>query len=741
MATRVTSDILEDQQGITGLIANFSKRMQKVQNSEGLSNECRRRCQRIMDVVGRAELFTEQSKVGLNKTCLDQLRYTIGLLPSQKENETQLAQTDLQNLYEATEFLRSFFGNSDNALGIPSVHPHFVAREELFDAMSTTFSKHDTLVLHGPSGIGKTETAIAYGHRNRDTYPFVWMIHAETIDQIVQSYRKLSEALDVQFRKEDNLKEIEKKVFTKLKESDVPCLLIYDNVTELIKFPQGVKVLLTTNDADKFSKYRKSAIQVSLFDDREALSLMERVTEEESEEFRGLVDRLGHYPLVLGLAAQSMRMQPDETRAAVGEALDGVDDKKMQEMLKAVLGQQLHKLPPLALEWLHVCSHLNSEDIPVSFIEIWLQTQHGLNIRESKQKARQILSILVNRGWLRMDHSTETFSIHRLFQVILKDKETESSYGQACRLLIKLWDKIDYKNFRNWENEFSLGEEFCSHTVSLLNDSRFATIPKEDQAKLYSRAAKFEYLQGKYEEALKKHEEALKIREEFLEKPLFIAASLVNVGSSLYALGRNEEALEKYKAALAHQQKSLDPKPLDIAETHHFIGNCLFCLGNYRDALGKYKEVLRIRDKSLDANHPTNAPILGSIGNCLYSLGKYRDAIKKYKKADAIWMEESSDLNQFAIAENLCLMGKCFFLLKNYKKALKKYEEALEIWQDSWEPNPGAIARALNSIGSCLEAQGRKAKASDWDSYEQAKALLVEDYPDAQRDLKKFNRT
>ena len=511
---------------------------------------------------------------------------------------------------EAAEFLKINFGNIDSSLSIvpfnrrevclKAQHPQFIERVGLFAEIEKVISEQPLLVLHGPPGVGKSEAAIAYGNRHLPEYPVVWVINAETEDQIEQSYRDLADAFHLPISNENTLQDLEKKVFRKLENLDVPWLLIYDNLQDSMNFPQrGGKILITTNFVDRFPLYAQ--IEVPCFEKQEAITLMKKVTEEEeSQAMRDLIAQLGCYPLVVAQIAQYIRMNPTETMQSVLDSIVEMDftsihpDQRYKANFREVFAKLLTNLPDLALNWLYIYSHLNPEKISCSDIEIWLQNFHQLKEKESKQKTKEILSVLVNRGLLRFESSTQTFSIHRLFQNILNEKEPESSCEEALDLLLKSWEEM---NLVRGELKFpSLSDKFCANAVPIVNDPKFKTIPPNKQA-------------------------------------LFC----MKIGEAKSVRSKHKEALEKYEQALEIQRKFLNPEHSDIEETLRIISYCFLSQDKYSEALKKMEEVLSIRKSVLKSDHPDIAKIIEDMATILRYGGEHQKAIKKYQQAIKIY--------------------------------------------------------------------------------------------------------
>ena len=83
---------------------------------------------------------------------------------------------------------------------IPSRNPNFTGRaaelERLRDNLFGRQPPH-VQVISGMGGIGKTELATQYVHRNIDTYEIIWWIRAEHPDRVRDALVKLGQRLEL----------------------------------------------------------------------------------------------------------------------------------------------------------------------------------------------------------------------------------------------------------------------------------------------------------------------------------------------------------------------------------------------------------------------------------------------------------------------------------------------------------------------------------------------------------------
>ncbi|NEQ44905.1 MAG: tetratricopeptide repeat protein [Leptolyngbya sp. SIOISBB] len=210
---------------------------------------------------------------------------------------------------------------------------------------------------------------------------------------------------------------------------------------------------------------------------------------------------------------------------------------------------------------------------------------------------------------------------------------------------------------------FAAGEEYESSVRSF--EKTIIINPYSHEA-LYNKGLVLSNL-GRYEEEIAAYDAALAIKPD--------DAALYNKGFALSNLGRYEEAITAYDAALAI-------KPDDAA-----LYNKGFALSN----LGRYEEAIAAYDAAL-AIKPDDAALYNK-GFALDELGRYEEAIAAYDAALAIKPDDTV-LNNKGIA--LRKLGR-------YEEAIAAYDAALAIKPDKHEAleNKGL---ALNNLSRYQEA-------------------------------------
>jgi tetratricopeptide (TPR) repeat protein len=157
-----------------------------------------------------------------------------------------------------------------------------------------------------------------------------------------------------------------------------------------------------------------------------------------------------------------------------------------------------------------------------------------------------------------------------------------------------------------------------------------------------------------------------------------LAEAHYNLGTTLQALGKLDEAVASYNKALA-----INP---DYSEAHSNLGLALKDLGQLNEAVVCYNKALAIKPDYADAHN--------NIANVLQELGKLDEAVASYNKAIAIKPD-------YAVAHNN--LGNALKEIGKVDEAVKKFNKALAIKPDYAEAHSN-LGLALQQLGQLDEA-------------------------------------
>ncbi len=184
---------------------------------------------------------------------------------------------------------------------------------------------------------------------------------------------------------------------------------------------------------------------------------------------------------------------------------------------------------------------------------------------------------------------------------------------------------------------------------------------QQEDTEIYCLLAAIQARTGRLAMALASYDHGLGIRPDF--------ALLYGRGLVLRALGRFEEALASFDAAVAHNP--------DSAEAWNARGNALHDLKRYDQALANFDRALALRPDSME--------IFNNRGNALQEMHRYEEAVSAYDQALAL---------NSALAHVWNNRGIVLQLLCRFDKSRTSFERALQI-----DPK---LAPALKNLGGVL---------------------------------------
>ncbi|MFA4994078.1 MAG: tetratricopeptide repeat protein [Bdellovibrionales bacterium] len=193
---------------------------------------------------------------------------------------------------------------------------------------------------------------------------------------------------------------------------------------------------------------------------------------------------------------------------------------------------------------------------------------------------------------------------------------------------------------------------------------------------------------------------------EFLEKAARLLPhdpeTLTNLGIALRNLTRQEEAVTRFKQALAHRA--------DYIPALRNLGSLYYEIGRMGEAESSYERVLRLS--------PKYAPAHFDYGNSLLSLGKINEAIAQYEYALKLNPDYLEAIINLGIAFSLA--GKNDLSQQWRERAQALFEKALAADPDN--------TVAMNNLGNILRQQGKAEEAAAY--YKKALSLRP-DYAEA----------
>lgn len=86
------------------------------------------------------------------------------------------------------------------------------------------------------------------------------------------------------------------------------------------------------------------------------------------------------------------------------------------------------------------------------------------------------------------------------------------------------------------------------------------------------------------------------------------------MGNALRKIGRLEEALDHYKAALRIQRNKLESDHKDVGDTTNNMGLVHIEMGKLDEAMKSFTEAVNVMKLRLGDNHPSVGALLNNMG-------------------------------------------------------------------------------------------------------------------------------
>jgi len=203
-----------------------------------------------------------------------------------------------------------------------------------------------------------------------------------------------------------------------------------------------------------------------------------------------------------------------------------------------------------------------------------------------------------------------------------------------------------------------------------------------------------------------------------------------HLGKALYVMGQFAGASHWFEAALTLLRREADLDHLDLGDNLHEIGNCAYQQGEWPAAADWYEQAVAEKlqgDLLGRVDHRTLGASLHELGNCAYQQGDWQAAAGWHEQALAEIRQGEllGRVDHASFGVSLYELGNCAYQQGDWQAAAGWYEQALaEIRQGDRHGlvDHRSLGMSLHSLGNCAYQQGDWQAAAGW--YEQASAEI-----------------
>ena len=414
-------------------------------------------------------------------------------------------------------------------------NPFFTGREPIFSQLHDLLLAGQTTALSQPpalsglGGIGKTQTAVEYAYRFRDSYHYILWVQANAHETLLSNFVALAKLLNLPEQDAQD-QQIVVHAVKRWLETHTSWLLIFDNADDLAivaaYIPDGSQghTLLTTRAQAMGGLARK--IELDTMKPEEGLSFCcdEQASSAKTRPLymprrpialrrsKSCVSWMG-FPLALDQAGAYL----EETKESVSNYLT-IYQQQRAVLLKRRGGlvpghpdsvatiwslafEQVERANPAAIELMRFCAFLTPDAIPEELIIGGAPHLGPIlhPVAAERSRLNAAIADLLKYSLIRRDATTHTLTIHRLVQAVIKDELNEETQRLWAERTIRAVNQAfpDVTNVELWPQ----CEQVLPHALvcaDLINDY---TLELSEAAALLNQTAYYLNERAQYERA------------------------------------------------------------------------------------------------------------------------------------------------------------------------------------------------------------------------------------------------
>ncbi|MFI6449048.1 FxSxx-COOH system tetratricopeptide repeat protein [Kitasatospora sp. NPDC050543] len=652
-----------------------------------------------------------------------------------------------------------FPGTAPQVQDAPSRNASFTGRGRLLELLRNRFTAGSNAVLsqvlYGIGGVGKSQTAVEYAHRFKAAYDVVWWVPAEEPANIPQKLAELAPRLGVQGS--DDVAHTAAAVLDALRRGHPyrRWLLVYDNAgtpEELAPWlpagSSGGHVLITSRNQG-WSKHA-GIVEVDVFTREESVGLLRRfnsgLAPEDADQVAHL---LGDLPLAVGQAAVWLQETPMPV-ATYLELLEGA----LTEMLERtrlrpaeyphsaaatwrISVEELRGVNAPAAQILEICAFFGPDAIPMRLLYS-REVTHALHLppRAPRDKLAigEFLRAINRFGLARTDQGSETLTVHRLVQAVLRDQVEEQDKARIRAVVhaaLAAANPGDPDIPANWPQY----AELLPH----LWPSGAVGSADEEVRQWIIDSVRYQWKRSLHESGRELAERTLEHwRQDGYGGPgfdvendaqtLMLRTQLSNIRRSQGAL---QESYETDKDVLERFRATLGPEHSHTLAVANSLGADLRFLGRYQEARALDRQTLDAARRTLGPDHPRTLMITNNLAVSDYLAGDRRAALERHRRnyhqqRDALGAHSLYALSSASnYARDLRETGRL-------REALDLLEETVRIYQQTIGDAHTDTLRARKNLAVALRRAGRYTEALeiDEDIYQRYLDINGAEHPD-----------
>lgn len=619
----------------------------------------------------------------------------------------------------------------------------FTGRQEHLDLLHQHFTAPDPGIaqipyaITGLGGIGKSQLALEYAYAYSSHYHAIFWFEMETDEAMMASFAAIAEKLALEGRDFSDQQQLANAVLRWLS-SRQDWLLICDNVIDLHKIqlfsptlpPRG-RLLLTTalqvTEPDFIPLPLECLTRTSgahlLLRRTKRLSLasqnLEGVSQDEQDQAGKISDLLGGLPLALDQAGAYIL----ETKCRLSDYPDLYEQHSSRLLARrsgeqtshpasvtttfSLLSHALEQRNQAALELLRACAFLAPETIPE---KLFTRGGSALGPILGPQVGdaylfNDILQDCMRYSLVQRDPQTQTLSLHRLVQTVLKESMDGATYHLWLRRVIEILALSG--SCIDDDNMWSEYVQYVPHAMQVAPLIETLIETTQEAALVLSHIGKYLQDHAQFEKAEYFLKKAIQIGER-QASPHWLAFQLEKLAELDRDRGFYKQAEHYYQRALSLQKTT--SVPALKASLLNGLGLVYVQQSDYERAIPLYRESLRIHEELLHRKHPHIAHVLQNIGIVEQRQGRYRRAEQYYLQALS-FREQMLDPGHPHIAFTLYNLGLLYAEQGELEKAKTFYQRCLLVRERTFQPDHPQLAYPIYGLAEICRGLQEYAEA------------------------------
>ncbi len=609
------------------------------------------------------------------------------------------------------------------------VNPYYMGRERLLQQLHDDLQRHPICHLHGVSGSGTSQTALAYAYRARGGFNAVFWLDGK--DALLFRFGLARHSDDLDLTNQGELgQQARVAALLEWMATHDRWLLIADGVVNthvldfLLPHCHRGRILLTGHVPLDHSSIHVVE-QPPLEAPAASRFLEHRSSQPGAPGLDDLVERFAGITLPLYLAGafchttsvpletyeKNLTLEPENNALAsqVGEI----------PTVQLAVGQSLRYLSdtcPPALELMALCAYLDSESIPLVALfdgSPFLPKRLSACVTQPQELDRT-LSLLFHLGLLQFEQNSISvhYQIQEATRRLLGDAQGAAWLMTALRVVLEAFPI---------ESEYTQPIPACSllvpHALAVTRLSEKSDRLRENTGALLNHVGLYLHACEELEDAESCFRRAIAVAEALYGSSAHptVAARLNSLGVVLQDQKRYEEARDCYQkafdlceaiygpsrdAAMGPAHRSMLTMPSrNLCQVLRVMGDTAAAKAAYKDAIDTFMEVYCW-------NHSLVAKSMSELGELWHLDGDLVRAQQCFLKA--IQAEENAEEQETgAVAHYTRNLAHCLLESENFEEARKFYEHALYCDREDFGPVHERVASDLQGLAKAHRARSR----------------------------------